>query len=117
MSFVDKLSQNEAKTSSKIDKLKELHELEKKEATEQNKPWVNVLNTHVNENDIKNGFFELDWNDIFIEVLLDEGYIGESQEEIVEKWFNTIIANILNEEGYEPDSVNSGNVVNFLKNE
>ena len=35
----------------------------KQVATEKKEPWVQVLDTHVNKDNIKNGFFELDWNE------------------------------------------------------
>ena len=72
---------------------------EKNQATEANEPWVAVLDTQVNPDNIKNGFFELDWNNEFIEQLLDAGYKGESQEEIVDAWFRTIVVQMLEEEG------------------
>ena len=75
---------------------------EKKAATKAKKPWVAVLNTHVNHHDIKNGFFELDWNNEFIEQLLDAGYKGETNEQIVDAWFKTIARNILEEQGLDP---------------
>jgi len=75
---------------------------EKKQATKDKKPWVAVLNTHVNPKDIKNGFFELDWNNEFIEQLLDAGYSGETNEQIVDAWFKTIARNILEEQGLDP---------------
>ena len=68
-----------------------LLEEEKKAATKAKKPWVAVLNTHVNHHDIKNGFFELDWNNEFIEQLLDAGYKGETNEQIVDAWFKTCL--------------------------
>ena len=46
---------------------------EKEEATKEGKPWVGVLDTKVNPENIRNGFFELDWNNVFIEQLLDAG--------------------------------------------
>ena len=58
---------------------------EKEEASKKGEPWVGVLDTKVNPDNIKNGFFELDWNNEFIEQLLDAGYTGESNEEIVEQ--------------------------------
>ena len=76
---------------------------EKKAATKAKKPWVAVLNTHVNHHDIKNGFFELDWNNEFIEQLLDAGYKGETNEQIVDAWFKTIARNILEEQGLDPN--------------
>jgi hypothetical protein len=35
-------------------------------ATEKKEPWVAVLDTHVNKDNIRNGFFELDWNEFFV---------------------------------------------------
>ena len=80
-----------------------LLEEEKKAATKAKKPWVAVLNTHVNHHDIKNGFFELDWNNEFIEQLLDAGYKGETNEQMVDAWFKTIARNILEEQGLDPN--------------
>ena len=75
---------------------------EKEQATAKGEPWVAVLDTKINEDNIKNGFFELDWNNEFIEKLLDAGYKGESNEQIVDAWFRTIARNILQEEGMDP---------------
>ena len=62
-----------------------------------------VLDTKVNEDNIRNGSLELDWNNEFIEKLLDAGYKGETNEQIVDGWFKTIARNILQEEGMDPD--------------
>jgi len=75
---------------------------EKEEATKNGEPWVAVLDTKINEDNIRNGFFELDWNNEFIEKLLDAGYKGETNEQIVDAWFKTIASNILKEEGLDP---------------
>ena len=75
---------------------------EKKLASEKGEPWVGVLDTQVNPDNIKNGFFELDWNNEFIEQLLDAGYSGESNEEIVDLWFKDLARNVLAEEGHDP---------------
>ena len=75
---------------------------EKEYATKHNQPWVAVLDTKINGDNIRNGFFELDWNNEFIEKLLDAGYKGESNEQIVDGWFRTIAQNILDEEGLDP---------------
>ena len=72
---------------------------EKEEATKNGQPWVGVLDTKVNPENIRNGFFELDWNNEFIEQLLDAGYKGESNEEIVDAWFRTIAMQVLDEQG------------------
>ena len=79
-----------------------LLEQEKEEATKAKKPWVAVLDTQVNPKDIKNGFFELDWNNEFIEQLLDAGYTGETNEAIVDSWFKDVARTILTEQGHDP---------------
>ncbi len=76
---------------------------EKEEATAKGEPWVGVLDTQVNPDNIRNGFFELDWNNEFVEKLLDAGYTGETNEEIVDGWFKTVIAQMLQEEGEDPE--------------
>jgi hypothetical protein len=76
---------------------------EKEAATKAGEPWVAVLDTQVNPDNIRNGFFELDWNNEFIERLLDEGYKGGNAEEIVDKWFRTIVIQMLEEEGLDTD--------------
>jgi len=78
-------------------------EREKEEATKAGKAWVAVLDTQVNPENIKNGFFELDWNNQFIEELLDAGYSGETSEAIVDAWFKSIVVQMLEEEGQSTD--------------
>ena len=78
-------------------------EKEKAQATKDKKPWVAVLDTQVNPDNIKNGFFELDWNNEFIEQLIDAGYSGEQPEHIVDQWFRTIATQMLEEDGQQTD--------------
>jgi hypothetical protein len=72
-------------------------------ATKKGEPWVNVLDMKVNEDNIRNGFFELDWNDYFIKELLAAGYgsEGDEPEQIVDRWFKDIVYNMLAEEGLD----------------
>jgi hypothetical protein len=75
----------------------------KDRATRRKEPWVSVLDTHVNKDNIRNGFFELDWNEYFIVQLREAGYgfEGDKEEEIVDRWFRDIVRNILAEEGQD----------------
>lgn len=77
----------------------------KERATAKGEPWVSVLDTHVNKDNIKNGFFELDWNDLFIVQLKQAGYgfDGDPDEEIVDRWFRDIVRNMLVDEGLDPN--------------
>ena len=69
----------------------------KERATRKKEPWVGVLNTHVNQDNIRNGFFELDWNEYFVLQLKQEGYgvEGDPDEEIVDRWFRELCANVV----------------------
>jgi hypothetical protein len=69
----------------------------KDRATRLKEPWVGVLNTHINKDNIRNGFFELDWNDQFVLKLKQEGYgfDGDKDEEIVDRWFRELCANVV----------------------
>jgi len=101
--MLDKLKQFFKKQTDPKQKTRiELLMAEKKAAEKAKKPWVGVLETHVNEKDIKNGFFELDWNNEFIEQLIDAGYKGETNEQIVDGWFKDVARNILKEQGLDP---------------
>ena len=69
----------------------------KERATRKKEPWIGVLNTHVNKENIRNGFFELDWNEYFVLQLKQEGYgaDGDKDEEIVDRWFRELCANVV----------------------
>jgi len=86
-------------------------------ATQNKEPWVCVLNTHVNKENIRNGFFELDWNEYFVLQLRSAGYRGESDEEIVNQWFTELCRNVAAEEGIDMSRRGTGYInVNNLGN-
>lgn len=75
----------------------------KERATAKEEPWVAVLDTKVNPENPRNGFFELDWNEYFIVQLKQAGYgfDGDPDEEIVDRWFRDLARNVLAEEGQD----------------
>ena len=73
----------------------------KERATENREPWIAVLETHVNKDNIRNGFFELDWNEYFVLQLRAAGYVGETDESIVDQWFSELCKGIGNQEGVD----------------
>ena len=77
----------------------------KEYATRRKEPWVNVIDVKVNEENVRNGFFELDWNEYFIKQLIEAGYgvDNDPEEEIVDRWFRDIVYNMLEEEGMDTD--------------
>jgi hypothetical protein len=69
-------------------------------ATEKGEPYVNIISVELDPNDVGNGAFELDWNDKFIIQLVRAGYQAqpnESENVIVDRWFQTVCRNILQE--------------------
>lgn len=84
-------------------------------ANEKKEPYIAVLETRVNDQNPRNGFFELDWNEYFITFLRSEGYFGETEEEIVDKWWREVCRNVAAEEGVSMDRRGSGyiNVTNL----
>jgi hypothetical protein len=77
----------------------------KEYATRKKEPWINVLDIKINEDNVRNGFFEMDWNKYFIEQLIKEGYgvDNDPEEEIVDRWFRDIVYNMLQDEGMDTD--------------
>jgi hypothetical protein len=99
-----KAKQIEAEKSAQLAQdQEELAKLSHKDrATRKKEPWVGVLNTHVNKENVRNGFFELDWNEHFVLQLKQEGYgeDGDKDEEIVDRWFRELCANVVTDGDY-----------------
>lgn len=54
-------------------------------------PWVGVIGSEFDKKDGPNGLsMELDWNDAFVQMLKQTGYSGETDELIVEQWFEDV---------------------------
>jgi hypothetical protein len=81
----------------------------KDRATIKKEPWVGVLDTHVNKDNVRNGFFELDWNEYFVLQLKQDGYgvDGDKDEEIVDRWFRELCANVVVDGDYG-GAINTG---------
>ena len=84
-------------------KAEEAKRTPKERATLRKEAWVNVMDTKVNQDNPRNGFFELDWNEYFITELMKNGYgfEGDPEEEIVDRWFRDIVRNMLSDEGLD----------------
>jgi len=93
-----KLKEEAEKSLKEIAQEQELSKLSLKDrATRKKEPWIGVLDTHVNKENVRNGFFELDWNEYFVLQLKREGYgaDGDKDEEIVDRWFRELCANVV----------------------
>jgi hypothetical protein len=75
----------------------------KERASAQGIPYVAVLDTHVNKDNIRNGFFELDWNAEFVLQLKQAGYgfDGDPDEIVVDRWFRQLCSDVAGAEGVD----------------
>lgn len=88
------------------------NEYEKAIASHRNQPWCSVINSEFNPDNPVHGLsLELDWNDAFIQSLVQAGYNGTTDEQIVEQWFDQIAQQELQEEleSSLPSNVYTGN--------
>ena len=73
---------------------------EKQIATEAGEPYVAILRMDVDPNNLHQGAFELDWNEIFVARLVKAGYMmkpTDSDGEIVDRWFQNVCRHIVME--------------------
>jgi hypothetical protein len=69
-------------------------------ATERGEPWVQVLSIDVDPNNLHQGAFDLDWNEIFVARLVKAGYMikrDDTDAEIVDRWFQNICRHVVME--------------------
>ena len=85
---------------------------EKQLATEKGEPYVAVLSMDVDPNNLHQGAFELDWNEIFVARLIKAGYMmkpTDSDGEIVDRWFQNVCRHVVMETWEQEQAIkNSG---------
>ncbi len=70
----------------------------KEKATAQGKPYVKVLDVKFDKDKPGDGYFELEWNKIFVTQLREAGYSGTSENEVVDAWFTGLCRTIAEDE-------------------
>ena len=107
---VDKLeAELDAARKQLEEKTKQEDNSEKAVATANKEPYVTILTVDVDKEDPSYGSFELDWNEYFILKLQRMGYPGDTDEVIVDLWFQSVCRNILMET-WEQDVANQENI-------
>lgn len=76
---------------------------DKEEATSKKEPWVTVIKMGMDPENVIQGYFELDWNDEFVQYLMAQGIQGENDEAVVNKWFNAVCRTVLLQEKADLD--------------
>jgi len=69
--------------------------LAKDAATLKGEPWVDVVRVELDPINPGAGAFELDWNDIFVARLVKAGYVGRTDQAIVDMWFQDVCRNVV----------------------
>ena len=85
---------------------------EKEQFTERGEPWVQVLRVDVDPDNLHQGSFELDWNEIFIARLVKAGYMmkpTDTDADIVDRWFQNVCRHVVMETWEQGEAIkNSG---------
>jgi len=79
---------------------------EKELATKNKEPYINILSMDVDPDNLNEGAFELDWNDIFIARLLKAGYQGKEDQDLVDQWFQNVCRNVVLETYQQEQAMN-----------
>ena len=72
----------------------------KQKATEKNEPYVAILSMDIDPNNLHQGAFELDWNEIFVARLVKAGYMmkpTDADSDIVDRWFQNVCRHVVME--------------------
>jgi len=64
---------------------------EKQRAALKNEPWIGIVNSGFDPSQGIDGvFFEFDWNPQWIEFLRQHGYIGHTDDQVIDDWFTDV---------------------------
>ena len=96
-------AENERKEQERLSKL-----TPKQIATENKEPYFNVVGFHHKPENGNFGFWELDWNEYKVLELKSLGYYGESDEEVIDRWFTEICRESAIAEGINMDRRHMG---------
>jgi hypothetical protein len=80
-------------------------------ATDRGEPYVNIVKMDVNPENIADGAFELEWNDLFVARLIKAGYQmkeNDKDADIVDRWFQTVCRNVVMETWEQEQAMNTG---------
>jgi hypothetical protein len=82
-------------------------------ATEKNLPYVNILSMDVDLDNLHQGAFELDWNEIFVARLIKAGYMikkDDTDAEIVDRWFQNVCRHVVMETWEQEEAISKSGV-------
>jgi hypothetical protein len=81
----------------------------KDQATQRGEPYVAVVSMDIDPNNLHQGSFELDWNEKFVANLLRAGYVGKTDADVVDQWFQNVCRHVVMETWEQDQAIkNSG---------
>lgn len=86
---------------------------EKELATEKGEPYVAILRMDVDPENLHQGAFELDWNEIFVNRLIKAGYMIKKEDtdaEIVDRWFQNVCRHVVMETWEQEQAINNSGI-------
>ena len=92
-------------------KPKEPVKTEKQLATERGEPWVAILSMDIDPENLHQGAFELDWNEIFVARLVKAGYMMKPNDvdaDIVDRWFQNVCRHVVMETWEQEQAIIKG---------
>ena len=81
---------------------------DKELATEKNEPYVSIVRMDIDPNNLHQGAFELDWNEIFVARLVKAGYMikkDDTDAEIVDRWFQNVCRHVVMETWEQEEAI------------
>ena len=80
-------------------------------ATANGEPYINIVKMDVDFDNVGDGAFEMEWNDIFVARLIKAGYQmkpNDKDSDIVDRWFQTVCRNVVMETFEQQEAMNPG---------
>ena len=81
-------------------------------ATEKGEPYVAIITMDIDPENLHQGAFELDWNEIFIARLVKAGYMmkpTDADSDLVDRWFQNVCRHVVMETWEQEQAIrNSG---------
>lgn len=78
-------------------------------ATEKGEPYVAILSMDIDQENLHEGSFELDWNTLFVTRLIKAGYMikkDDTDAEIVDRWFQNVCRHVVMETWEQEQAMN-----------
>jgi hypothetical protein len=87
-------------------KAKEPEKTAKELAEAKGEPYVGILSLEVDPDNLHQGAFDLDWNEKFVANLLRAGYVGKTDADIVDQWFQNVCRHVVMETWEQEQAMN-----------